>query len=41
LYPYDHGEGEELTLRSGMDEVTQALKQELQARLDKAGDGFL
>jgi regulator of protease activity HflC (stomatin/prohibitin superfamily) len=42
-YAYDHGEendrGEEneVTLRSGVDEVSLALKQELQARLDKAG----
>jgi regulator of protease activity HflC (stomatin/prohibitin superfamily) len=36
-YPYDHGEENEITLRSGVDEVSQALKQELQTRLDKAG----
>ncbi len=36
-YAYDYGEEHEVTLRSGMDEVSQALKQELQARLDKAG----
>ncbi len=36
-YAYDHGEEHEVTLRSGMDEVSQALKQELQARLEKAG----
>jgi regulator of protease activity HflC (stomatin/prohibitin superfamily) len=36
-YAYDHGEEHEVTLRSGLDEVAQALKQELQARLDKAG----
>jgi regulator of protease activity HflC (stomatin/prohibitin superfamily) len=36
-YPYDHGEENEITLRSGVDEVSQALRQELQARLDKAG----
>ena len=36
-YAYDHGEENEVTLRSGVDEVSQALKQELQARLDKAG----
>lgn len=36
-YAYDHGEDNEVTLRSGMDEVALALKQELQARLDKAG----
>ena len=37
LYAYDHGEENETTLRSGVDEVSQALRQELQARLDKAG----
>lgn len=37
LYAYDHGEENEVTLRSGVDEVSQALRQELQARLDKAG----
>jgi regulator of protease activity HflC (stomatin/prohibitin superfamily) len=36
-YPYDHGEENEITLRSGVEEVSQALRQELQARLDKAG----
>lgn len=36
-YPYDHGEEEEVTLRSGMDEVAQVLRKELQERLDKAG----
>ncbi len=36
-YAYDHGEEHEITLRSGVDEVSQALRQELQARLDKAG----
>jgi regulator of protease activity HflC (stomatin/prohibitin superfamily) len=36
-YAYDHGEEHEITLRSGMDEVSQALKTELQARLDRAG----
>jgi regulator of protease activity HflC (stomatin/prohibitin superfamily) len=36
-YAYDHGEEDEVTLRSGVDEVSQALKQELQARLEKAG----
>ncbi len=37
-YPYDHGEEEEeITLRSGMDEVAQVLKKELQERLEKAG----
>jgi regulator of protease activity HflC (stomatin/prohibitin superfamily) len=36
-YPYDHGEEEEMTLRSGMDEVAQVLRAELQERLAKAG----
>lgn len=36
-YPYDHGEEEEVTLRSGMDEVAQVLRGELQERLAKAG----
>jgi regulator of protease activity HflC (stomatin/prohibitin superfamily) len=36
-YAYDYGEEHEVTLRSGMEEVAQALKQELQARLSKAG----
>jgi regulator of protease activity HflC (stomatin/prohibitin superfamily) len=36
-YAYDHGEENEVTLRSGVDEVSVALKQELQQRLDKAG----
>lgn len=36
-YAYDHGEENELTLRSGADEVAVALKQELQERLAKAG----
>lgn len=37
-YPYDHGEEEEeITLRSGMDEVAQVLREELQDRLAKAG----
>ncbi|MBN2346575.1 MAG: SPFH domain-containing protein [Candidatus Aminicenantes bacterium] len=36
-YPYDHGEEEEVTLRSGMDEVALVLKKELQERLEKAG----
>lgn len=36
-YAYDHGEENEVTLRSGVDEVSAALKQELQVRLDKAG----
>jgi regulator of protease activity HflC (stomatin/prohibitin superfamily) len=37
LYAYDHGEEAELTLRGGGDEVSQALKHELEARLAKAG----
>jgi regulator of protease activity HflC (stomatin/prohibitin superfamily) len=36
-YAYDHGEDNELTLRSGADEVAIALKKELQERLAKAG----
>jgi regulator of protease activity HflC (stomatin/prohibitin superfamily) len=36
-YAYDHGEEHEVTLRSGMDEVSEALRTEVQARLDKAG----
>ena len=36
-YPYDHGEGEEITLRSGVDEVSALLQEELQERLAKAG----
>jgi regulator of protease activity HflC (stomatin/prohibitin superfamily) len=36
-YAYDHGEDNELTLRSGVEEVSQALCQELQNRLAKAG----
>jgi regulator of protease activity HflC (stomatin/prohibitin superfamily) len=36
-YAYDHGEEHEVTLRSGVDEVSLALKQELQVRLEKAG----
>lgn len=36
-YAYDHGEDNEVTLRSGVDEVSQALKLELQERLQKAG----
>jgi len=37
LYAYDHGEEEEMTLRSGGEEVTRALEHELGARLAKAG----
>ncbi len=36
-YAYDHGEENETTLRSGVEEVSQALRVELQARLEKAG----
>jgi len=36
-YAYDHGEDNEITLRSGVDEVSQALRKELQERLAKAG----
>jgi regulator of protease activity HflC (stomatin/prohibitin superfamily) len=37
LYPYDYGEENESTLRSNVDEVSQALRGELQERLSKAG----
>ena len=36
-YAYDHGEEHEITLRSGVDEVSAALQQELQQRLQHAG----
>jgi len=36
-YAYDHGEEHEITLRSGVDEVSAALTKELQDRLHKAG----
>ena len=36
-YAYDHGEENELTLRSGVEAVSQALREELQTRLAKAG----
>src|SRR5262249_6916620 len=36
-YAYDHGEENEITLRSGVDEVSAALRAELQERLSKAG----
>jgi regulator of protease activity HflC (stomatin/prohibitin superfamily) len=36
-YAYDHGEPNELTLRSSVDEVSTALQKELQERLSKAG----
>jgi regulator of protease activity HflC (stomatin/prohibitin superfamily) len=36
-YAYDHGEESEITLRSNVDEVSQALKGELEERLERAG----
>jgi regulator of protease activity HflC (stomatin/prohibitin superfamily) len=36
-YAYDQGEPNEVTLLSGVDEVSLALRKELQARLEKAG----
>jgi regulator of protease activity HflC (stomatin/prohibitin superfamily) len=36
-YAYDHGEENEITLRSNVDEVSQALKDELEQRLALAG----
>ena len=36
-YAYDHGEPDETTLRSGVEEVSAALQQELQERVAKAG----
>lgn len=36
-YPYDHGEGEEKTLRSNVDEISEVLRKELQERLSQAG----
>jgi len=36
-YAYDHGEEHEITLRSGVDEVSVTLAQELSERLSKAG----
>jgi regulator of protease activity HflC (stomatin/prohibitin superfamily) len=36
-YAYDHGEENELTLRTSVDEVSNSLQIELQARLGKAG----
>ncbi|WCJ59339.1 SPFH domain-containing protein [Fontisphaera persica] len=36
-YAYDHGEENEITLRSGVEEVSAALQKELQERLNKAG----
>ena len=37
LYSYDHGEANEATLRSNVEEVSAALRAELQERLAKAG----
>lgn len=37
LYSYDYGEDREITLRSNVTEVSQALRAELQERLAKAG----
>jgi regulator of protease activity HflC (stomatin/prohibitin superfamily) len=37
MYAYDDGEGTETTLRSNVDEVSQALRAELQERLARAG----
>jgi len=39
LYAYDHGEEDEVTLRSGVADVCRALQAELQERLAKAGVG--
>ena len=36
-YAYDHGEENEITLRSSVEDVSQALKKELEERLAKAG----
>lgn len=36
-YPYDHGEENETTLRSGVEDVSLALQRELQDRVNKAG----
>jgi regulator of protease activity HflC (stomatin/prohibitin superfamily) len=36
-YAYDHGEENEITLRSNVDEVSRALKDELEQRLARAG----
>lgn len=42
-YPYDNieGGGEEITLRSGLDEVNHALEKEIEARLEIAGIAIL
>jgi hypothetical protein len=36
-YAYDHGAENEITLRSGVDEVSVALQKELQERVSRAG----
>ena len=36
-YDYDHGEGEETTLRSGVEEVSATLQDQLQKRVARAG----
>jgi regulator of protease activity HflC (stomatin/prohibitin superfamily) len=36
-YAYDHDDGNEMTLRASVDEVSRALQAELQERLSKAG----
>ena len=36
-YAYDHGEANEITLRSGVEEISVALQKELQERVAKAG----
>jgi regulator of protease activity HflC (stomatin/prohibitin superfamily) len=36
-YPYDHGEANEITLRSGVEEISVNLQHELQERVDRAG----
>lgn len=40
-YAYDHGEEHEITLRSGLDEISAALTQELHERLANAGVNVL
>jgi hypothetical protein len=40
-YAYDHGEEHEVTLRSGVEVVCEALCKELQERLSKAGVGVI
>ena len=37
MYAYDDGEGNETTLRNNVDEVSQALRRELEERLSRAG----